>query len=433
MSMKRVGIIGGGISGLGAAWLLDEECEVILFEKRNYLGGHAHSTYVETEEGLIPIETGFEFFNNDIHPHLFRLLDILQIATRPYPFTYTFFSEQKNSAYILPPIQNGKILWRMFTPRKLPLFLQLKYVLDKSSTIVKNKNTESTLEQFLDNLWVTDSFKNDFFFPLFCAGWGATPNDFKKFSTYNLFSWEIDNKSMGLTDCYWDEIITGVSSYIDALSKQINRATIHTNASILNISYDSGKYTISQDNGNVTVVDQLIVATNAYEAHNLLKGIPEMHELNSLLNQLEHIKAILAIHGDIRFMPPCKSDWSIANVYYNGIESALTTYKPWKSKIPLFRSWIMPGFPEPEPLYSSHDYYYAKITPHYFETQRALRPLQGRHNLWLAGIYTHGIDSHESALVSAMKIAKKLAPDSQRYKLLCGNGHQCELVQPLSV
>jgi predicted NAD/FAD-binding protein len=53
-----------------------------------------------------------------------------------------------------------------------------------------------------------------------------------------------------------------------------------------------------------------------------------------------------------------------------------------------------------------------------FEAQRSLSAFQGQNNLWLAGLYTHDIDSHESAIRSAVKVAEGLDPRSAGLKLL---------------
>ena len=63
-------------------------------------------------------------------------------------------------------------------------------------------------------------------------------------------------------------------------------------------------------------------------------------------------------------------------------------------------------------------YEHGKITPDYFDAQRRLRDLQGRDGLWLAGLYTDDADSHESAVRSAVAVAKRLSPDSSRLRLL---------------
>lgn len=118
-------------------------------------------------------------------------------------------------------------------------------------------------------------------------------------------------------------------------------------------------------------------------------------------------------------MPHDRQNWSVANIFFDGEKSTLTTYKSWHSSTPVFRSWIMHkenpiGYPLPEPLYAIREYYHAKVNPTYFKSQRALQALQGKHNLWIAGLYMHDVDSHDSALISAISIAKLLAPQAER-------------------
>jgi predicted NAD/FAD-binding protein len=72
----------------------------------------------------------------------------------------------------------------------------------------------------------------------------------------------------------------------------------------------------------------------------------------------------------------------------------------------------------PEPLYALRTYWHPKINTRYFESQAALRRYQGRDNLWFAGVHTHDVDCHESAIVSAVKIAQRLAPETSRLKRL---------------
>ena len=89
-------------------------------------------------------------------------------------------------------------------------------------------------------------------------------------------------------------------------------------------------------------------------------------------------------------------------------------------QVPLFRSWITYNvWTEaskilPDPLYALRTYHHPKVTPAYFATQKKIAQLQGKNNLWIAGFYTHDTDSHNSAIVSAIHIAKKLAPNSAR-------------------
>jgi predicted NAD/FAD-binding protein len=83
-----------------------------------------------------------------------------------------------------------------------------------------------------------------------------------------------------------------------------------------------------------------------------------------------------------------------------------------RSKRLVFRSWVTYDEELPSSLYALTTYEHAKANPQYYQAQKHLLALQGRDNLWLAGLYMHDIDCHESAVVSAVKVAQQLAPDS---------------------
>ena len=86
----------------------------------------------------------------------------------------------------------------------------------------------------------------------------------------------------------------------------------------------------------------------------------------------------------------------------------------------MFRSWVTFSEQLPEPLYAVATYEHGKVTPEYFDAQRRLAPLQGAGGVWLAGLYTAGADSHESAVRSAVTVARGLAPGSERLAALGG-------------
>jgi predicted NAD/FAD-binding protein len=72
----------------------------------------------------------------------------------------------------------------------------------------------------------------------------------------------------------------------------------------------------------------------------------------------------------------------------------------------------------PEPLYAIATYYHPKVNLAYFQAQRDIARAQGRDNLWFAGLYTHDIDCHESAILSAINIGQRLDPQSGNLKKL---------------
>ena len=77
----RVAVVGSGIAGMGAAWLLSENADTHVFEIEPRMGGHSHTVTADTAEGPVPVDTGFIVFNNHNYPNLVGLFDALGVDT----------------------------------------------------------------------------------------------------------------------------------------------------------------------------------------------------------------------------------------------------------------------------------------------------------------------------------------------------------------
>lgn len=77
--MKRIAVIGSGISGLSAGYFLSRRHEVHLFEKDARLGGHTHTVIADSSHGPVPLDTGFLVHNAQTYPLLVRLFSELGI------------------------------------------------------------------------------------------------------------------------------------------------------------------------------------------------------------------------------------------------------------------------------------------------------------------------------------------------------------------
>src|SRR5947207_722405 len=81
----RVAVVGGGISGLAAAYLLGRAHEVDLFERAPYAGGHANTL---VHDGLA-LDTGFLVYNERNYPLLCRLFAELGVRTQPSEMSFS--------------------------------------------------------------------------------------------------------------------------------------------------------------------------------------------------------------------------------------------------------------------------------------------------------------------------------------------------------
>ena len=94
----------------------------------------------------------------------------------------------------------------------------------------------------------------------------------------------------------------------------------------------------------------------------------------------------------------------------------MTVYKHWKldPKKPIFRSWLPHKNVLPRNIFAIEHFEHQKVTPAYFKAQNTLKALQGNNNVWLVGLYMDDLDSHESAIASAVKVARKIVPIGER-------------------
>lgn len=417
-----VGIIGAGGAGLTAAWLLGDTHAVTLYEKQSRLGGHVDSAEIELAGERVTIDAGVDFFWPRMYPTFSSLLRALDVPVHRYAATLTLYSADGRRVYRMPPIRGGKLHWSTFTPRQLSTMLTFRRLLRRATQLVASGDTSTTVEQFVEGEGGSRSFKDDFFYPLMLAGWCMDGDEFRRFAAYDPLKYAVMREPgrFGLT--YAREVVGGARVYIDTLAKALTGVRIKASSAIQQITRPGGRYVLRDADGEARAFDHLIVATGAHEARDLLTHLDGTEELRRELARFEYFKTLIAIHGDRRLMPADEEDWSVINIRHDGAHSLNTVWKPWASRAAIFKSWVTFETRRPDPLYRLTTYDHPKVSPAYFEAQRAIGKLQGRNNLWLAGMYTHDADCHESAVISAVNVARRLAPASERLGRLAGSG-----------
>ena len=415
----RIGIIGAGASGLTASWLLHERHDVTLYEKTGRVGGHAHTIEVDLDGNTVKVESGFEFFSDAMFPTFVQLLNVLGLELRRYPLTATIYTTDHRQNTLLPPYREGKIIWSGFRPTPLSHLVRLQRALSIAERVASTPDTSLTVEQFFDCLPFAQAFKDEFLWPFFLTQWCVEPDEFKTFSAYNAVKYATRIRGGNLTPPRAIAIAGGTQAYIKKLAQSCGRTTIKTSATIRSITRSNEVYVVEEADGCCSEFDHLIVATGARDAYRLLTGLSDARAICGELSNIDTFKTVIAIHGDQRWMPAQEKNWSVVNVRYDGKHASSTVWHPTSGQRPIFRSWVTYDEELPSSLYALTTYEHAKVNPQYYQTQKHLLALQGRDNLWLAGLYMHDIDCHESAIVSAVRVAQQLAPDSKNLKKLC--------------
>jgi len=89
----RIAVVGTGISGISAAWLISQHCEVTVFEKGPWIGGHCNTVDAVYKGGgrehVIPVDTGFIVYNEKTYPNLTALFRHIDIATEASDMSFS--------------------------------------------------------------------------------------------------------------------------------------------------------------------------------------------------------------------------------------------------------------------------------------------------------------------------------------------------------
>ncbi len=414
----KIAVVGGGAAGLTTAWLLDQTHEITLYDRENRLGGHAQTLNVDVDGQTIAVEAGVEFFSPAMFPTFKRLLQLLDVPVNPFEISATLFDARSGYSYLLPPFRGGRLYLDGLTPRKLLDMLRFLGVLRAANELMATRDKTITLAQFLNGLSVPENFKSRFMYPYLQAEWGVSRDLVETFSAYDGLRYSVLNKFEGLRAAPWDEIEGGTARYVQALADSLTHTRIRQDVAVQRICPVEGGYDVLDETGQHDQFDQVVLATNANQAAAIIAEMPDRAEMRRLLNGITYFETTIALHGDTRLMPPLKRHWSVVNLRYDGRYSQYSIWRPWKSAIPVFKSWVTHDPRLPDPLYAVVKYMHPQVDHAYFHAQEALQRHQGINNLWLAGMYMVDVDCHESAVMSGVNVARRLAPDSPRLREL---------------
>lgn len=209
-----------------------------------------------------------------------------------------------------------------------------------------------------------------------------------------------------------------MQAYIDLLVAQLHTTQTRCTSDIVQLRRDDGQYLIGLGDGSEATFDHLIVATNAEQARDLVRDLPDTGAVRDALGRVAYFDTTIAIHGDASLLPAKRAHGSVVNGGFDGTHCAITDRAYANRDAPLFRSWITHSATKPKPCYAEIAFRHPHPNPDYFRAQQELAPLQGRDKLWFAGMYVTYFDNHEGALLSAMGIAECLAPGTARLKSL---------------
>jgi predicted NAD/FAD-binding protein len=410
---QRVAVIGGGISGLAAAYLLCPHHAVTLFEAEPRLGGHARTVQAGLR-GDQPVDTGFIVFNYANYPHLTRMFKDLDVPVVRSDMSFG------------ASIDNGRIEYGLrdlvaLTTQKRNL-LRPGFARMVRDILRFNKHAEAfaqddetTIGQLMDQLGLGRWFQQYYLTPLCGAIWSTSPNQIRAFPARSLVQFFRNHALLSTSGQHqWWTVDGGSIEYVRRLEHHLKGrgAALHAGTPVERVLRSQNEVTVVTRHGPQTF-DQVIFACHSDQALRMIDA-PTRQE-QDVLSAMRFQDNRMILHRDTAQMPRRRGVWS-SWVYKTDTtrpEPAIgVTY--WMNKLqnipesdPLFVS-LNPSEPvRDELIYDEKTFRHPVFDSAALAAQTKLKQMQGQNRSWFAGAYTrHGF--HEDGFASAVRLTRMM-------------------------
>lgn len=408
---KRIAIVGGGISGLSAAYYLSACHDVTLFEAEPRLGGHAR-TVLAGKNGDQPVDTGFIVFNYVTYPHLTRLFRDLGVPV--IKSHMSFGASIDNGA-----LEYGLNSLTAIAAQKRNL-LRPSYYKMIADIIRFGKRAElaakcddKTIGELVDELGLGTWFRDNYLMPMCGAIWSTPVDDVDGFPAKSLVQFFRNHALLaGLKEHQWWTVKGGSIEYVRRLEAALvgRGCCIRKGTPIANVHRTRDDVVVTDAGGKKAQFDDIILACHSDQALRIIGSGATPTEAEAL-GSIRYQPNTAVLHCDTNQMPKRRACWS--SWAYRSQDGAIgVTY--WMNKLqsipeddPLFVT-LNPSAEIPEDkIYDRAEFSHPVFDKAALEAQARIRAIQGQNRTWFAGAYNrHGF--HEDGIASAMRIVRMM-------------------------
>ncbi len=415
---RRIAVIGAGISGMGAAYHLADDHQVVLFEAEKRLGGHAR-TKIAGKRGDQPVDTGFIVFNYHTYPHLIDLFEKLEVPIAPSNMSFGVSSRGGRFEYALNSLDS------IFAQRRNvanPRFLRMiRDILKFGKEAEATTKPGMTIGDLIKQLGLGRWFVEHYLTPFSGAIW-STPKlhilDFPAdtmvqfFRNHGILDWN-DNHQ-------WYTVDGGSVEYVKRLAANIEArgVDVRLGAETQAVRRTAFGVEVKCAGGEWEPFDDVVFATHADDTLQLLSDATGVEQTALASIRYQPNSAIL--HADTNAMPKRRKVWSSWCHVENGTgEDAPIELTYWMNSLqpiphddPLFVTLNNPGTIREELIHDETVFRHPVFDRAAVTAQETVRAINGQNRTWFCGAWMrHGF--HEDGLASAVEVAGLINAEAQ--------------------
>ena len=410
---KKIAIIGAGVAGLTAAYLLAKKHHIYLFDKNHYCGGHANTiTLSKGADKGMPIDTGFIVFNKQNYPTFLKLLGLLQVNYMKSDMSFSYYNKTPYHLY------SSDVPFGLFGKKRNALsftfykFINdiLKFNMFAKRDLDQNLNLDGDLANYLSYYNFGRSFTDHYVVPMGAAIWSTSYTDTLAMPAQTFLNFWRNHGLLQVGDRPdWHTIKGGSKTYVEAITKKLPNIFLNTAATAVK-RYDNGVCVTTAD-GNECHCDAVVIATHADQALQLLETPTAIEK--ELLGAWSYSKNHTVFHNNSDFLPPKKRCWASWNYQrFTADNEAPVTVSYYMnrlqnlpSKTPYVVTLNSPITIEDDYVIKDFIYEHPCFTKSSIATQEHLHKLQGVNHTYYCGSYfKYGF--HEDAAASGANLGQ---------------------------
>jgi predicted NAD/FAD-binding protein len=313
----KIAVIGTGIAGMVAAYLLAPDHDLVIFEANDYIGGHTHTIDVQAAGRTYAVDTGFIVFNEPTYPNFVTLLKRLGVTWQPTNMSFSVQDEDAGLEFgfrtlrgVFAQPQN------LFRPAFLRLLWDIRRFRRESPELTRDENYQIPLGEYLAAKGYSRAFTDQFLLPLGSALWSADPRDLSEFPARYFADFFQRHRFLNLSGkIRWQVIRGGSRSYVEPLTRTY-RDRVRLNTSVAWVRRQADGVEVQTRSGDRQTFDQVVIAAHSDQALQLLADPLEREQ--DILGSFPYQENTTVLHTDAAVLPRRRAAWASWNYYLPG-------------------------------------------------------------------------------------------------------------------
>jgi len=407
----RIAVIGTGIAGLGAAYLLSRSHDVEVFEQDGRVGGHTNTVpYTEPGGRHLALDTGFIVHNRENYPNLVRLFGELGVATQDSEMSFSVACERCGLEYsgARPWMQGGNLT----SPTFLPLLREIVRFMRTAPRAAAERDDE-TLRAFADREGYSAAFRDHFLVPLTASIWSTSPAQTGDFPARYAIRFFENHGMLRFRRFRWRSVAGGSDVYVRAILDRLP-GRVHAGRGVRGVRRDADGVVLRTDGHEPARFDAVVVATHPDQALALLDD-PTGDE-RRLLGAFAYTENETILHSHDGLLPrrrSARAAWNYRIMDCRSPAPTLTmTYDLNRlQRLQTDRHYLVTlnrGIEIPEEhVIERLSYAHPRYTTESLRAQGKLHGIAGAGRTWYCGAW-QGYGFHEDGFASAVRVARGL-------------------------